>query len=184
MLSVAGPALSLVLALVDSGSTPDLELCIQKFHSAFGACLVTLLVECMAAWLWGHSTEPSLWTHPTSQPQHSPASNPEIPKHQAKAGFVLLVKLHTINCLISLCVLGLLSHSGSFAEAVVSQRCTLQNRGISTLSSEAEPFHQVPRTSWHVHRAEPAEETNSAHKEQRISGLPREILTILICECV
>lgn len=54
MLSEAEPALSLVLALVDSGSTPDLELCIPKLQFAFGAGLITLLVECMAAWQRGH----------------------------------------------------------------------------------------------------------------------------------
>lgn len=93
MLSVAGPALSLVLALADSGSTPDLELCIQKFQSAFGAWLITLLVN---VWQPGNgdtalSHHSGLIPQPDPTLQHSPARNPGIPKHQAKAGFVLLV---------------------------------------------------------------------------------------------
>lgn len=92
------------------------------------------------------TTEPPLRIHPTSQhwaPWHSPSNKPEKPKHEAKASFVLLV-VASYHKLIPLFGFGLLSCSGSFEEAVTSQICALQNRGISTLLRvKAEPFQQV-----------------------------------------
>lgn len=123
-----------------------------------------------------------------SQTQPSSTVQPEIqeyPNTRPRLALFCLWELHTINCLILLRVFGLLSCSGIFAEAVVSQICTLQNRGISTLSSERQsPFSKSLGPRGMCTEQEPAEETNSAHKEQRMSGLPREILTFLICKCV
>lgn len=78
----------------------------------------------------------------------------EYPNMRLRPALFCLWELHTTHCLILLRVFGLLSCSGSFSEAVVSQICTLQNRGISTLSSERQsPFSKSLGHRGHEHRA-------------------------------
>lgn len=131
-------------------------------HPEIAICIWSLAVCPASGMLWQHgkgdtSTKPPLWTHPTSS--HIPALTlrPPVQKYpntRPRLALFCLWELHTTNCLILLHVLCLLSCSGGFAEAVVSQMCTLQNRGISTLSSERQsPFSKSLGHRGHVHRA-------------------------------
>lgn len=128
-------------------------------HPEIAICIWSL-ADCPARGMYGSvakGTPDTSMAKGTPAPSHhsgliphpSPATNSEISKHQPKAGFVLLVGASYHKLLNFTHVFSLLSCSGGFAEAVVSQMCTLQNRGISTLSSERQnPFQQVPQTLW------------------------------------
>lgn len=144
-----GPALSLVLAPVDSGWTPDLELSIQKLQFVFGSWLIALPVECYGSMAKGTPalSHPSGFIpHPSTDP---PASNSEIPKHEAKAGFASLVGASYHKLLnFTPCFGSGVSFWKLCRSCCVSDVHFAKQKDFHLVQGKAEPFQQVPRTAW------------------------------------
>lgn len=161
MLSAAWTSISLVWTLADSGWTSDLELCIQKLQFAFGAWLITLLVECMAAWQRGPERRAI-----TLDPSHIPALSlgtvqlaiQKQPDTRPGLALFCLWELHTTSCLIP-CFWSAVLFWKLCRSCCVSDMHFAKQRNFHLVQGTAEPFQQVPWTSW------PCAQSNSQQKK-------------------
>lgn len=162
-----------------------MELCIQKLQFAFGAWLIALPVECVAAWQRGHQHQAT-----TLGSSHIPALSPG---HQLRntqtpgQGWLCFAcgsfipqtasfySVFLVCCLALEALQKLLCLRCALCKTEEFPPCPVKGRALS-----ASPLDIVAMCT----EQEPAEEINSAHKEQRISGLPKEILTFLKCKHV